>query len=556
MGYCYEMGKAVHQFKTKIGDKVIRTKKNGIKPKVDPKLLLKYSRGPGLQDAKRISNVHDRAKVLKKEKNIEWAEEQAARTEVLLTEDAGFIIPDEGEKTAKIPQREIASAADLISAAKHFELRLQFGPYRSDYTRNGQYLLLGGKGHVSAMNWVTKRLLCEMNVREEVADVQWLHTEAMFAIAQKDWVHIYDTKGVELHCLKGLYKVLRMAFLPYHFLLAASNENGWLSWLDVSVGEMVAQFNTNRGRLSVMEQNPHNAVICLGHDRGTVSMWSPNTNKPLARMHCHNCCIQAIAIDKTGKYMATSAVDRRLKIWDLRNLSGPIKHFPLVYRSEPSYLSFSQTGFLAVSSSNIVQFYKNWDLEGTVDPYLSHKTFTAVSDLSFCPYEDFCGASTAAGFVSILVPGSGEPNFDALEVNPLQTKSQRREAEVKALLEKIQPEMIVLDPTVICEVDVPTLQDKVEAKKQLLYLKPPKIDFTPRRKKRGNTARAARVKKIVQENRKKEFCRDLQEAKKELLSEAELNRDKPSAAVPRVLDRFRKKRQSKKTTESIPEVVV
>lgn len=56
---------------------------------------------------------------------------------------------------------------------------------------------------------------------------------------------------------------------------------------DTSTGNIVVQHRTRMGPCDVMRQNPHNAVMCLGHANGVVSMWTPNISVPVVKLFTH-----------------------------------------------------------------------------------------------------------------------------------------------------------------------------------------------------------------------------------------------------------------------------
>ena len=160
------------------------------------------------------------------------------------------------------------------------------------------------------MDSLKQSLICEFHTEERIYDSVFLHDWDMFATAQTKYLHIYDSHGVELHCLRSIREPRFLQFLPYHYLLASCTKTGWLNYLDVSTGETINSKNTR----TCFIQNPHNAIVFHGSSKGRLTMWSPNEKDALVTMLCHHGSILAGAVDLEGKYVITSGSDNKVKV--------------------------------------------------------------------------------------------------------------------------------------------------------------------------------------------------------------------------------------------------
>ncbi|KAF9384113.1 Small subunit (SSU) processome component [Podila verticillata] len=517
------------------------------KEKKDPVLAIvpKYTRGDGsaLDNVNKIQNKKLKGGIKRREKHFQEAAYKAANSELLLTEQGGFLEPEGIEKTYQLSQRALGKEVDVATSHKMFNLDLKFGPYAIDYTRNGRHLLIGGrKGHVAAFDWQGGNLACELQLRETVRDVTWLHNETMFAVAQKKYVYIYDKTGTEIHCLRNHIEVTKMDFLPYHFLLTTIGNTGYLKYQDTSTGNLVAEHRTKQGKCDVMAQNPATAIMHLGHGNGTVTLWSPNMTTPLVKMQCHRGPVTALAIDHAGKYMATAGLDGQLKLWDLRSYK-PMQEY---YTPSPAAsLSISQRGLLGVGFGPHVSIWKDPFRTKQTSPYMNHlQPGSTVEDVRFVPFEDVLGFGHRNGFGSIIVPGAGEPNFDALEANPFQTKKQRQEMEVHSLLEKIQPEMITLDVGMVGKMDKAPVQvinkEKKEAWAAANPVEAKELKFRARGKNSSSRRHLRKQAKNVIDQKKVDLIERIEKDKKERIKRRMGNEDEPVTALDRFSGKKRK----------------
>ncbi len=162
--------------------------------------------------------------------------------------------------------------------------------------------MIGEERPPSSIRLANGKLSCEIQVRETVRDVKWLHNNSFFAAAQKKYVYIYDDAGIEIHKLKNHTDVNRLEFLPYQFLLASVGATGYLKYQDTSTGTLISQHRTGLGNCNTMTQNPLTAVSTSAILNGTVTLWTPNLSTPAVKLLAHRGPVTGISIDSRKRW--------------------------------------------------------------------------------------------------------------------------------------------------------------------------------------------------------------------------------------------------------------
>jgi U3 small nucleolar RNA-associated protein 7 len=242
--------------------------------------------------------------------------------------------------------------------------------------------------------------------------------------------------------------------------------------------------------------------------------------------------------------MVTGGADHQVKVWDLRMFKN--SHSYHVPAGIPTSLDISQKRIVGIGHAGHATFWSPEALTSKiVEPYMHHAMPSCgpIETLRFRPFQDVCAIGHAKGLSSIVIPGSGEPNLDSSEYNldPFQDKRQRREAEVRALLDKLDPNMIVLDPEEIGGVEesspeirrarLQELAEKANANKKVKKEK---------QKKRGRSKIQTKLRRkknnIIDEQTVK--LREAREKEKLEQSIAESGGTKTNIAAPAALKRF------------------
>ncbi|ELQ75269.1 WD40-repeat-containing subunit of the 18S rRNA processing complex, partial [Trachipleistophora hominis] len=359
-------------------------------------------------------------KIKNKFKIAAEAQKENKMNALLQTQERGCIVLEDGEQypTQKFIRKNVACSVK----EKAFSLDLEEDCWKSSYSLDGRHIILHSRSVVAAFDCKTLNVFFERTLRNIETSI-FLHNEQYCAIAS-DTLFIYNKNGLEVHHLSHERNVRQMVYLPHHFLLVTLSDQPFIRYLDTSMGKEVAKLYIKEPSCGALSRRD-DGIVLVGGTRGVVRFFSPNAKEPLCSLLVNSSKISSIAVKKNN-FVCSSL--QGTNFYDFRNLNEPVYRLP---KSENVSLSH----VLAMSYKNRITTFLN----GT--EYVK-ETYQSINSIEFAPYEDILAVGTKNGLSHMIVPGAGDPNIDFYEDSPFLTKKQRREREIKKLMEKIPSSFI------------------------------------------------------------------------------------------------------------------
>ncbi|KAM6562014.1 hypothetical protein CsatB_022012 [Cannabis sativa] len=140
------------------------------------------------------------------------------------------------------------------------------------------------------------------------------------------------------------------------------------------------------------------------------------------------------------------------------------------------------------------------------------------------------------GWSSILISGSGEPNFDSWVANPFETSKQRREKEVRSLLYKLPPETIMLNPTNIGSVRPMKKKNVTKQEKEAAIEAAKDTEFKYKTKGKNKPSKRVKKKQEVIFKAKRPFLDEQMKVEEQIVRKKQ--RSSEEAVIPVSLQRF------------------
>lgn len=262
-------------------------------------------------------------------------------------------------------------------------------------------------------------------------------------------------------------------------------------------------------------------------------------------MFTHEGGVRFVRNSPDGRLMVTAGVTSEVKIWDVRmfRCKGVLKMGGCV-----KAMDVSQRNMIAVGVGGGVFVHdrldrldigggsgvgggdggglllgSGWKLGGgrrKAGRLYMRERFgdrAVVSSVKFCPFEDLVSICLEDGVKSMVVPGSGEVVWDASGPHPYEGRKERREKEVRGLLDKLPPESISLEVGVVGGVEKDAKGRLMERKEEMRRLKEGKVVKMKKKSKGRNKIgkRLRRRQANVMDAKKAEMMEKLEQKKRD-----------------------------------------